>query len=105
MRSKKKGFTVLELLIVVVLLFIIVGGVVIYGGIICGVCKGNYWVSNNSALIAIQLDNPEIVRVLKIDRNIFARSEVIAEEENGDRRVFLIDADVFWNAEAEERVE
>ncbi len=96
-RRSAKGFTVVEILIVVA----IIGIIFIWGGLICGVIKGNFWLSDKTALKAIRVDHGEIVKIVDINRNVFARSVVIAEDEDGNQSEYRADANVLWEVSVE----
>ena len=95
----KSGFTLIELLIVVVILVIVIGYLALYLGLICGIAMGNYWVSDEGALKAVQVDNPEVTEVVKIQRNIWDYSVVTVKNEFGKNVEFLLDTDVLWNCD------
>lgn len=52
---ENEGFVLLELLILIVIVGILVIGI----GFIGGVCRGNFWVGEKSALKAIQSVEPK----------------------------------------------
>lgn len=91
-----KGFTVIELLLVIVVVGVLVIGIGFYGGI----CKGNFWVGEESALKAIQRIDPTIVSVFSLERYIWGYSKVVAIDKNGDQREFSIDANILQNRRA-----
>ncbi len=102
--KNRKGFTLLELMIVYVILMSIIVVVDYYliGGILI---KGNYWVSEKTALKAIQIDNPDYIKIVKLNRNVKAYSVAIAEDKNGDRKSFALNTNILQNIDVIEPVE
>lgn len=93
--KNNKAFTLVELLIVFVIIFILVG--VIGFGIFGALLKGNYWFSEDSALKAIHFENPNIVSVVKIQRNVFDYSVIYVEDSDGARYIYNLDTNILWN--------
>lgn len=97
-RKNRRGFTLVELLIVVVVFFGLVGIVVFgcYGSL----CKGNFWVTENSALKAIKFIDPTVVKIEKLDRNVWAYSRAYVTDQDGVRKIFTLDANIMQNVDA-----
>ena len=93
---RNKGFTLIEVAIAVVVVFIVVGVLGIYGGII----KGNFWVSEESALKAIKRIEPNMVEVVEMNRRVWRYSKVIARDKDGVEHEFGIDANILQNRTA-----
>ena len=97
MRNLRKGFTLVEVIISLALIVIVVG-IIGYLGVFCLVCKGNFHVyTDTQALKAIQVDNPEYVKVINIERHAVAYTKVTAEDGSGTRADFLLDTNIFQN--------
>lgn len=102
MKTSKKAFTTIKLLIHMTTIAILVSiPFVIWGtfwiGIGLTVCKGNYWVQEDKILKAIQVDNPEIIKIIAHERNIYHKSITIAEDKENNRYTFYVDTDVLQN--------
>lgn len=90
-RKNTGGFEAMIGLIFLISVVCFVGFYVIVG---CVIIKGNYWLTEKSALSAINVDNPEYVKIISLDRNVKAWSVVLAETKNGDRRSFSMNTNV-----------
>lgn len=96
---KHRAFTLIELLIVVAILLIFVIGF----GVIGTGLMGNYWYTHETVLDKLQVNHPEIVEVIDSNRNVWGRSEIIAEDSEGNRHTFLLDTNILFNHELEEQ--
>jgi len=94
--KKKAGFTLLELLILMVL----IGGVVLGFGFIGGVCMGNFWVSEGSALDAVQFINPSAAEVVKLERHVWGYSKAVVKDDEGNEKSYYLDACILQNTDA-----
>lgn len=93
---KKNGFTLLELLIVVFI--IIVGGIGL--GLLGGVCMGNFWVGEQSALKAIQVANGSVVEVIQLQRHVWGYSKAVIKEQDGGQKEFYLNSNILQNVSA-----
>ena len=94
-RTGSGGFNVIEVAFVV---FAVIA--VIMFGIIGGVCRGNFWVGEESALKAVQRVDPAMMEVVILERHVWAYSEVSVRDQDGNVRQFAIDANVLQNRRA-----
>jgi len=99
--KNNQGFTLIELM-VVCMIPVILFGVLVLG---FGVVKGNFWVQEDSALKAIKFEDPSISEVLVIERHIWGKSKATVVDEEGNRRVFLLDSNIMQNITARPLVE
>jgi len=95
-RSRSGSFSLIELMIVVTVILVLIVCV----GFIGGVCRGNFWVGEESALKAVQRVDPTMKKVVILERNIWAYSKVVVSDQNGKEREFAIDANVLQNRRA-----
>ncbi len=95
-KRSPKGFTVLSLLLVVLVM-----GVLFYGLIYSIVLAGNMYVTQESSLACIQFEDPTVSKIVKVERNVFAKTKVTAENEKGDRSSWLIDSNILFNLDCE----
>jgi len=58
---------------------------------------GNHWFFESAAIHAVQVNHPEYVRVVEVDRNIYDLSRLLVETKDGKRRTFCIDSDILVN--------
>ena len=94
-RTGSGGFTLIELAFIVVVVI-----AVIMFGIIGGVCRGNFWVGEESALKAVQRVDPAIIEVVALERHVWAYSKVFVRDQDGKVRKFAIDANILQNRRA-----
>lgn len=88
MRNDERGFTLTELLILLALLAITVFWVIaLYIGI-----TGNFWFTDEGVLKSIQFDHPEVVKIIKTERNVTSYSKIYVENEDGSRSVYSLDS-------------
>lgn len=93
----KHGFTLIELIIILIILLVIVGGICF--GVIGGVCMGNAWFTQEGVLKELQIQeqqNPP-TNILTYKRNIYKKSVITTELQNGERQDFLLDSNVMFN--------
>lgn len=90
------GVTFIELIILITIVGFLVIGIGFYGG----VCRGNFWVSEKSALKAVQIVSPTIVSIHSLERHIWGYSKVVAIDKDGSQKTFKIDANVLQNRRA-----
>lgn len=102
--KNNSGFTLLETFVVLCILAIFVGGIVVYGGIVCTLCKGNFWVGNDSALSAVKLIDANAKEVVSLERRIYDYSIVSIKESDGTVNRYLLDADILQNVTATKAV-
>lgn len=92
-RKNRKAFTLVELLVVLaiiaILSFIVIGLPVFL--------RGNFWFSEIGVLREIQVENPEIVKISKVNRNVFSLSEIYVKDVNDVSSVYRLDTCVFFN--------
>jgi len=94
--GNQKGFTLVEIIIVVVLiLFLAVPALI--GGVYYTVLAGNFWVTPSGALQCAERENPAIVSVDYIDRNVYAPTKVEALDADGTKYVFDLDANILFD--------
>ncbi len=89
----QKGFTLIELLVVVC----VVGFVVFYGLFILTFCQGNYWYTEEGVLRELAIDHPEVAKIVKTERNVYADSVITAEQKDGQKVDYCLDTSVLWN--------
>ncbi|MFH1822298.1 MAG: prepilin-type N-terminal cleavage/methylation domain-containing protein [Patescibacteria group bacterium] len=91
-----KGFTLMELILVVAIL-----GVIFIGfGFVGGFLMGNYWVGEESVLKAVQLEDSSMIKVIKLERNIWSYSRVIVSDKNGLEKEYYIDSNILQKRKA-----
>lgn len=90
-----------EVVVVGVQFFILCFILAFWGLVISAICCGNYWFSEEKALRIIQIDAPSIIKIITVNRNVWAYSEIKTEDFDGTRKTFLINTDVLQNASVE----
>ncbi|MFC1720749.1 prepilin-type N-terminal cleavage/methylation domain-containing protein [Patescibacteria group bacterium] len=93
--KRSTGFTLVELIIVIVIIVIVVLGGYVF--LMKTVCQGNFWFSGSSVLRELQLNHPNVVKVLKTERNVFDNSVITVEDKEGVRQKHCLDTDILWN--------
>lgn len=88
----EKGFTFIEVMVAVVICVLVVF-VLFYGTL----GKGNFWFTREGVLREIQVDDPDVVRVVRVNRNILRFSEIEVENKEGVRSVYRLDTNVLFN--------
>ena len=68
-----------------------------------GLPAANFWFSEHTVLRELQADHPEVARILKVDRNISARSVITVENHDGSRSDFLLDTNILQDYTFERR--
>ncbi len=94
MLRKKDGYTLIELSIVIAIIAIMIGLLSIF--VIA--CKGNFWYTEAGVLKELQIDHPNVIRVLKTEKNIFDES-VITVKEGDAIKDYCLDTSIIWNYE------
>jgi prepilin-type N-terminal cleavage/methylation domain-containing protein len=92
--GNNKGFTLIELLIVIAILCIVIGGIGL--GVIGGIIMGNEWYSEEGVLRKIQLDHPQVAKIIDSQRNTWGYS-IVKVEENGQRKEYCLDSNILFN--------
>ena len=77
-----KGYPLIELIIVIAIVMIIIFGLL--GSMKILTC--DVWVGKQSALEAIQIKNPAVVKVIQLKRNFWSRSIAIVITEKGEQK-------------------
>ena len=97
--SRNKAFTLKEQLMVmfVLILLAIVFGGFFFGG---GVLMANYWVSEESALKAVQAVEPSATKVITLNRDVWAYSKVLVRDSDGYQREFYLNANILQSVTA-----
>jgi prepilin-type N-terminal cleavage/methylation domain-containing protein len=90
----QKGFTLVELMVVVIVMVVIVLFVLI---IPAG--RANSFYTEEGVLRSLQVDHPEISKIIKTTRNIYNYSEIWVETKAGEKRVYLLDTNFLFNYE------
>jgi hypothetical protein len=88
-----------ELLLVVAIIFsiiVVVIGVIGFGVIGAG-CMGNQWYTEAGVLERLQVDYPDVARILYTERGVWSYSYVAAETKGGRRIAFELDTDILAN--------
>lgn len=94
--SGSAGVTFIELVIGMLIV-----GFLFFGlGFIGGICRGNYWVSEKSALKSVRVVRPTIASVLSLERHIWGYSKVVVIDQDGGKHEFDIDANILQNRRA-----
>lgn len=93
--KKNRGFTLIEVVTVVVMVFALF--ILLFGAVITGIGKGNFWFSESSVLRELQVNHPEVTRVLKTERNVYSDSVITIENKDGSRSDYCLDSDILWN--------
>jgi len=96
-RERQKGFTLIELLVVVVVLVIIVCGLGF--GIIGAGMMGNHWFTEEGVLRDLQVDHPEVVKILRSKTHIYGYSEILAGNRDGSHSTYTLDTNILYNYE------
>lgn len=96
MKRRNAGFTAFELLCVIVIIAI----PVLIVGVGISASMGNFWVTEDSALRAVQVSDPSMIEVVTLERHIWGYSKVIAQDGEGNRGEFDIDACILQNRTA-----
>ncbi|NQT49614.1 prepilin-type N-terminal cleavage/methylation domain-containing protein [Candidatus Kuenenbacteria bacterium] len=90
MRRGEAGFTLAEMMIVMAILCI--GSCVIFVG---PTVMANRWFSRADALSAIQETDDSAEKIVSVDKNFFAYSEVKVKNDAGDEAVYYLDCSLF----------
>lgn len=93
--TRSGGFSLIGIIFVVAF---VIGAIVI--GLIGGVCRGNFWVGEESALKAVQRVDPTMIEVVTLERHVWGYSKVVVRDEKSNERTFAIDASVLQNRRA-----
>ena len=91
---RKNRFTLVELLITLTIMIMIVSLVLIIPIVIL---RGNFWFTENGVLRELQGENPKIVKLFKIDRNVFSLSEIQVKDVNNVSSIYKLDTCVLFN--------
>jgi hypothetical protein len=58
---------------------------------------GNQWFTEEGVLRSIQLNYPDVKKIIDVERNIFWRSIITAESDGGKRIKFELDTNLMSN--------
>jgi hypothetical protein len=93
MNSSERGYTLSE---VFILLFTLAVMICIMVGVMTAI-TGNFWITEPGVLKAIQLQDPNVVKVLNVERHAFYYSMVLVERKDGRRVLYVVDSNIFFN--------
>ena len=94
-KSKDKGFSTIEFIFCTIVLALF------YSGVVLAVSMGNFYFTERGVLKDIQVDHPEVVKVLKTGRNIIRYSTLTVENKDGSKSTYQLDTNIFFNYRAE----
>lgn len=89
----KRGFTLIELLLVLMIL-----AALSLFLLVIPLCRANIFVTEASALSAVQVINPDAAKIVNLERHLIGYSRVIVEDNQKQRLTFDIDANAMGNA-------
>jgi hypothetical protein len=97
MLQNNRGMTLIELLVVGCILIIIFGYLFGYLLAVKAFLQGNYWISENKVLQILQMENPHIVSIGRVERNIFKPARLEAIDDQKTVTIYCIDSNILWN--------
>jgi len=98
MLGKKNVFTIITFLIPFIVIIALL--ITLFGSYI--IITGDFWVSEESALKVIQVNNPEFIKVIRLNRSFLKESEILVEDKNGNRREFKIESNILQSVKVKE---
>ena|SRR3989338_6067207 len=90
-KDHRRGYTLIEFLVV---LFIINLLIIVPTALL--LLKGNFYYTSDGVLRELQVDRPNVARVLKTERNVISFSKIYVEE-SGTTKIYLLDTNVMFN--------
>jgi len=60
-------------------------------------CTGNVWWNDSRALAKIQIDHPDVSKVVTTERHVYAPSKITVDQDDGVLVTYCIDTDAMWN--------
>jgi hypothetical protein len=82
--------TLIELLVVLALLFMLCVA-------LPALFAGNFYITEDGVLKAIQVHHPQAVSVLSVERCVFDYSIVIVANRDGSRSTYVVDSNILFN--------